>query len=236
MARYRISALSGLLLGFVVSIPQPSRAQVSLQRDLITAEAVPAGRWPFCYGAAMSWIDQRPDDAMMGSFEAIGPEPVATVAPALFRDAMSRLGAAVHVVTTAGPAGTAGVTATAVAPVSDQPATVLVCLNRRSQISPILQENRVLCVNTLRAGADPIADLFAGRTGVPMAERFATTGWRTLTTGAPMLPSAVIAFDCQVIEIKAVATHNVVIAGVVALHLGESGPALVYHERAYKQV
>jgi flavin reductase len=184
----------------------------------------------------MSWIDQRPDDAMMGSFEAIGPEPVATVEPAVFRDAMSRLGAAVHVVTTAGPAGIAGFTATAVASVSDQPATLLVCVNRRSQASPILAENRVLCVNTLRAGADPIADLFAGRTGVPMAERFATAAWTALSTGAPVLPSAVIAFDCRVIDVKAVATHNVVIAGVVALRLGEPGPALVYHERAYKQV
>jgi flavin reductase len=184
----------------------------------------------------MSWIDQRPDDAMMGSFEAIGPEPVATVAPEQFRDAMSRLGAAVHVVTTAGPAGQAGFTATAVASVSDQPATLLVCLNRRSQVSPILRDNGVLCVNTLRAGADPIADLFAGRTGVSMADRFATTQWMTLTTGAPALPSAVIAFDCRLIEVKAVATHNLIIAGVVALRLGEPGPALVYHERAYKQV
>ena len=54
----------------------------------------------------MSWIDdQRPDDAMAGAFEAIGPEPVVTIAASLFRDAMCRLGAAVHVVTTAGPAG-----------------------------------------------------------------------------------------------------------------------------------
>jgi flavin reductase len=184
----------------------------------------------------MSWIDQRPDDAMMGSFEAIGPEAMPTVEPALFRDAMSRLGAAVHVVTTAGPAGTAGFTATAVVSVSDQPATLLVCLNRRSQCSPILRENGVLCVNTLRAAEESIADLFAGRTGVTMADRFATVPWTTLNTGAPVLPSAVIAFDCQVIEIKAVATHNVIIAGVVALKLGEPGPALVYHERAYKQV
>ncbi len=184
----------------------------------------------------MSWIDQRPDDAMMGSFEAYAPEPVATVESALFRDAMSRLGAAVHVVTTAGPAGRAGFTATAVASVSDQPATLLVCLNRRSQVSPILRENGVLCVNALRAGDDPVADLFAGRTGVAMADRFDTAPWMTLATGSPVLPGAVIAFDCRLIEVKAVATHNVIIAGVVALRLGEPGPALVYHERAYKQV
>ena len=149
---------------------------------------------------------------------------------------MSRLGAAVHVVTTAGPAGKAGATATAVCSVSDQPATLLVCLNRRSQVAPILDANRVLCVNTLRAGADNVADVFAGRTKCTMAERFNTGSWTELSTGSPALTDAVVAFDCRVIETKAVATHNVVFAGVVAVRLGRPGGALVYHERAYKQV
>ena len=188
------------------------------------------------YAAAMSWFDQRPDDAMMGSFEAVGAEHIATIEPAQFREAMSQLGAAVHVVTTAGPAGTAGFTATAVCSVSDQPATLLVCLNRRSQVTPILETNRALCVNTLRAGMDTVADVFAGRTRVPMAERFNTGSWSELSTGAPVLNDAVVVCDCRVIEIKSVATHNVVFAGVVAVRLGRPGPALVYHERAYKQV
>jgi flavin reductase len=184
----------------------------------------------------MSWYDQRPDDAMMGSFEAVGHEHVTTVDQAQFRDAMSRLGAAVHVVTTAGAAGTAGVTATAVVSVSDSPAMLLVCLNRRSQVAPILEVNRTLCVNTLRAGADTIADVFAGRTKCTMAERFNTGAWTELSTGSPALTDAVVAFDCRVIEVKSVATHNVVFAGVVAVRLGRPGGALVYHDRAYKQV
>lgn len=184
----------------------------------------------------MSWFDQRPDDAMMGSFEAVGHEHVHTVEQGQFREAMSQLGAAVHVITTAGPAGTAGFTATAVVSVSDQPATLLVCVNRRSQVSPLIETNRALCVNTLRAGADNVADVFAGRTRVPMAERFDVATWMELSTGAPVLTDAVVAFDCRVIEIKSVATHNVIFAGVVAVRLGKGGPALVYHERAYKQV
>ena len=90
--------------------------------------------------------------------------------------------------------------------------------------------------DTLRAGTDTIADVFAGRTRVTMAERFNTGSWGELSTGAPVLNDAVVACDCRVIEIKSVATHNVVFAGVVAVRLGTPGPALVYHERAYKQV
>src|SRR6516164_3844539 len=86
----------------------------------------------------MSWIDQRPDDAMDGAFTAVGPDPVRTVEPVLFREGMSRLGAAVHVITTAGPGGQAGATATAVCSVSDAPPMLLVCLNRRSQTTPVV--------------------------------------------------------------------------------------------------
>ena len=98
----------------------------------------------------MSWIDQRPDDAMDGAFTAVAPGPVASVEPLVFREAMSRLGAAVHVVTTAGAAGKTGFTATAVCSVSDTPAMLLVCLNRRSNSAPVLAQNGVFCVNTLR--------------------------------------------------------------------------------------
>ena len=155
-------------------------------------------------------------------------------APA-FREAMSRLGAAVHVVTTAGHAGQAGFTATAVTSVSDNPAMLLVCLNRTSLSTPVLQANGVFCVNTLRAGEEAIADAFAGRTG-SRAERFSAGEWTTLSTGSPVLASAVVAFDCRVVEVKAMASHNVIFGEVVAVRLGPAAAALVYHERSYKQV
>ena len=184
----------------------------------------------------MNWSDQRPDDAMAGAFEAIGPEPVATVPVPQFREAMSRLGAAVHVVTTAGPAGKTGFTATAVCSVSDAPPTILVCINRKSTGGPLMRENGVFCVNTLGADAESLADMFAGRTGAQMEERFALGTWGTLTTGAPALADAVVALDCRIIEIKAVASHYVIFGAVEAVQMGQNGPALVYHDRAYKRV
>jgi len=184
----------------------------------------------------MSWIDQRPDDAMDGAFTAVGPEIVRTVEPAAFREAMSRLGAAVHVITTAGPGGKAGATATAVCSVSDAPPTLLMCLNRRSQTNPAVVENGVFCVNTLGAGGAEIADIFSGRTGVTGSDRFASGEWLTLSTGSPVLASAVIAFDCRIVEVRSVASHNVFFGAVEAARLGPEGPALVYHGRAYKRV
>jgi len=173
---------------------------------------------------------------MAGAFEAFGPEPIQTVEPSVFREAMARLGAAVHIVTTDGRAGRTGFTASAVCSVSDQPPTLLVCVNRRSRCNLPLRENRVFCINTLGADAAPLADVFAGRTGAAHEERFTAGEWMTLKTGAPVLRAAVVAFDCRTIEVKSIATHNVFFAAVEAIHIGPPGEALVYHERAYKRV
>src|SRR6202042_2096379 len=133
----------------------------------------------------MNWIDQRPDDAMDGAFTAVAPAPIASAEPAAFSEAMGRLGAAVHMGTPAGPAGKSGFTATAVCSVSDQPATLLVCLNRGSSSAPILTQNGVFCVNTLGASEEKLADLFAGRSPVHRSERFNAGEWISLKTGAP---------------------------------------------------
>src|ERR1700759_995862 len=135
----------------------------------------------------MSWIDQRPDDAMDGAFTAVGPDHVRTSEPSVFREAMSRLGAAVHVITTAGPGGKTGATATAVCSVSDTPPTLLMCLNRKSQTNPVVVENGVFCINTLGAEEAAIADIFAGRTGVQGTDRFNVGDWTLLSTGSPVL-------------------------------------------------
>ncbi len=110
------------------------------------------------------------------------------------------------------------------------------CLNRRSQTNPVVIENGVFCVNTLDAGGAEIADIFAGRTGVQGSDRFGKGEWTVLTTGSPVLMSAVVAFDCRIIEVRSVASHNVFFGAVETVRLGPSGPALVYHERAYKRV
>jgi len=173
---------------------------------------------------------------MDGAFTAVAPEPIISVEPTLFREAMARLGAAVHIVTSAGAGGKTGFTATAVCSVSDTPATLLVCLNRRSKSAPLLSQNGVFCINTLGAAEEKLADVFAGRSGIHLEERFSVGEWLTLKTGSPVLASAVIAFDCKTIETKAVASHNVIFGSVQAVRLGPPGSALVYHDRLYKKV
>ena len=62
---------------------------------------------------------------------------------------MSRIPMSVHVVTSDGPAGQCGLTASAVASVSDNPPTVLVCINRASPMNRLFKQNGVMCVKSL---------------------------------------------------------------------------------------
>lgn len=153
---------------------------------------------------------------------------------ALFREGMSRVAGAVHVVTTDGPAGRAGFTATAVTPVTDSPAALLVCVNTAARSVRSLMENGVFCVNTLAAEDAAIADAFAGRTGLQGPDRFALGAWDIVATGAPCLASSLVSFDCRVSDARVVSTHHVIIGEILGIRLGEAGrSALVYQGRVY---
>lgn len=154
----------------------------------------------------------------------------------LFREGMSRVASAVHIITTDGAAGKAGLTATAVSSLSADPPMLLACVKRSASSAPILKQNGVFVVNTLAASHRELADLFAGRTGVRGAERFDGHEWIKGETGSPILPDALASFECRVSQILDVATHEILIGHVVAVRLGAKAAHLVYADRAYKSV
>ena len=103
-----------------------------------------------------------------------------------YREAMARLGAAVNVITTDGPAGRTGFTASAVCSVTDTPPTLLVCANRTNDSYPAMKTNAVLCVNTLAGPHEGLSPVFAGMTDHTMEARFDGATWHRLATAMPM--------------------------------------------------
>ncbi len=154
----------------------------------------------------------------------------------LFREAMARLGAAVNVVTTTTPDGPRGLTASAVCSVTDDPPTLLLCINRDSDTNEALKASRVLCVNTLAASQEAFSPLFAGFTQIDQAERFAGGRWSTLVTGAPVLEDALVSFDCRISQSTEVGTHTVFFCEVEAIQSGPAPEGLIYFGRSYHRV
>ncbi len=149
-----------------------------------------------------------------------------------YRDGMARLPGAVNVITSDGPAGLGGFTASAVCSVTDTPPTLLVCVNLASRQAEILRANGVLCVNTLAADQAAIASLFSTK-DLTLEERFAAAPSSILTTGSPVLDGAVASFDCRIVERLERGTHAVVLCEVEAVRWGE-GEALVYYARGFR--
>jgi len=151
-----------------------------------------------------------------------------------YRDAMARFAGAVHIVTTDGAAGKRGVTAIAACSVSDEPPTILVCLNRQNPSNELFVENGVFALNTLAAGQQNISNVFSGFTDVASADRFSHGEWETLVTGAPVLKGALAVFDCQLIEAKEMATHRIYFGRVTGIRIGDKLEPLLYHDRKYR--
>ncbi|MBV1701199.1 MAG: flavin reductase [Hyphomicrobiales bacterium] len=150
-----------------------------------------------------------------------------------FRDAMARVGTSVHIVTTDGKAGVAGITASAVTSVSDDPPTMLICVNRSSHSAPRFFANGVFCINTLAADDQALADDFAGRTGLHLDARFQRGSWVREVSGAPVLTSAIAIFECRIIELRDIATHHVIVGDVLAVRYRKEVAGLGYHDRRY---
>jgi len=150
-----------------------------------------------------------------------------------YRDGMARLAAAVNVITSDGPAGRGGFTASAVCSVTDDPPTLLVCVNLSSRQAEVLRGNGVLCVNTLAVDQFDIAALFSTR-DLAIERRFACATWSTLATGAPVLEGAVASFDCRVVERLERGTHAVILCEVDAVRVGEDAEPLIYFGRGYR--
>jgi flavin reductase (NADH) len=154
----------------------------------------------------------------------------------LFRNAMANLPAAVNIVTTAGPAGRCGITATAVCSVSDTPPTLLFCINRNSTTVKTFEENRNICINVLPAECDELAKHFAGMSGLCMEDRFKEADWIIDGAAVPRLASALVSLGGHIVDVAQVGTHAVLFARIDDIAIRGDADALVYFDRSFRRV
>jgi flavin reductase (DIM6/NTAB) family NADH-FMN oxidoreductase RutF len=156
-------------------------------------------------------------------------------APAEYRDCMARFAGAVHVVTTDGAHGRRGVTVSAVTSVSDNPPTLLFCLNRNREENRQFAANGCFALNTLGYDQIGLARAFAGEGHLAMDQRFAMGSWYELQSGAPVLILSRMSLDCRVTKVIEVATHFVIFGEVIASVKSndENTAALIYSNRQY---
>lgn len=150
-----------------------------------------------------------------------------------FRAAMAKLPSGVCVITTNGPAGRGGFTASAVCSVTDSPPTVLVCMNRLSAQRETFANNGVLCVNVLAGDQGDVSLAFSQSAREGTAKRFETGLWTEVNHGLPALRGALVSLACRVTNTVEVGSHNVLFSEVDAVIDSPVESGLVYFKRAY---
>jgi flavin reductase len=160
---------------------------------------------------------------------------LATVDQHAFREAMSRLGAAVSIIRTDGPAGRHGLTASAVGSVTDAPPTLLVCVRRAAGAHDVLRVNGILCVNILAGYHQNLSDDF-GRSEIAVEARFAGGSWTRLVTGAPVLTDAAANLYCRIAGVTEVGTHSVLFCEVLEIATAPRPEGLIYFNRLYHRI
>jgi len=153
-----------------------------------------------------------------------------------FRESMSRVPAAVHIVTAAEGMERVGVTATAMCSVSDSPCSLLICLYREGRARALMREGTAVAVNTLQGSQQELAAVFAGQGRLPMADRFNHGDWDLAPGKAPTLNDALVTFQCKVDSIMEYGSHSVIICRALEVLRRESESALLYGARQYARL
>lgn len=130
-----------------------------------------------------------------------------------------------------------GLTATSMCSLSDDPPTLIVCVNRQTRLARALEVESPFAINVPSARQEDIARVFAGMTELRGAARFSCGAWHRGDSGAPLLRHARATFECVATEILPRGTHVLVIAAVTSLRIGGAGAgALAYVDGQFQGV
>jgi flavin reductase len=145
-----------------------------------------------------------------------------------FRSGMRHLAGAVSIIATSCDGRRYGMTATAVNSLAAEPPTLIVCVNKSASVHLPITNSQRFCVNVLDESDVALARQFSSSSEEARVRRFQDGEWAALVTGAPVLATSRVSFDCMLIDSMESGTHTVFIGVVQAIRVGDSGNALIY--------
>jgi flavin reductase (DIM6/NTAB) family NADH-FMN oxidoreductase RutF len=122
--------------------------------------------------------------------------------PDSFRAVMGHFATGISVVTTFDGDQPAGITVNAFSSVSLEPPLVMVALDRRRFITPMVRETCRFAVSVLGADQQALSDCFAHaptQPGEPRREDFFGASWQPGPTVLPLLDGAIAKLECTTV-------------------------------------
>ena len=149
------------------------------------------------------------------------------VSTAAYRDAISRFLTGVTVVSTRHADVMHGITASAVASVTLEPPTVLICLNRQSATGHAVKACGHFAINVLNDSQQVLAKHFASK----LEDKFAGIDHDTGVLGDPLLPQSLAQLECRVSSHADVGSHHVFFGEVVRVQVHDGAPLAYFRGR-----
>lgn len=159
-------------------------------------------------------------------------EPVIEAGPvqlsASLKEALRRLASSVAIVTSRDEDGHPhGMAASAVMPVSMDPPSMLVAINRDAGLHPVVRRSGRYCINLLADAQHPLLKPFS-QTAL-REQRFRFDDWRDAWSSAdgalPWLDGAPATIECEVDQTMDYGTHTLFVGRVVHVRCASTGSA-----------
>lgn len=129
-----------------------------------------------------------------------------------------------------GPAGLLGLSASHVCA---DPPTMLVSVGAGTSALSTILDARHFAINYLAAGAEALADTFAGKSDQKGPDRFRDTPWSVLETGAPVFDGCLAAIDCRLEEVIERHETSILLGRVLATHKNAEAAPLIMFRGSY---
>ncbi len=130
-----------------------------------------------------------------------------------------------------------GITVNALSSVSLDPALVMVALDRRRFLTPIVRAAGRYAVCVLSEEQQALSDCFSGAPVTPGRMEFCGAAWQAGPTGLPLIDGAIATLECTVIETFSAGDHDLFIGRVDSLANELEHPMpLLYYRRRYLRI
>ena len=160
--------------------------------------------------------------------------PILTAAD--FRRALGQFATGVTVVTAAfGPGRVYGMTANSFTAVSLEPLLILVCVDERSRLLPLLPQNRRFGISVLSADQRALSEYFAQCEQTAEDERRLGIAFRWTESGVPLLVGTLAQLACKVVADYVSGDHTIFVGEVESAEV-QPGQPLLFWGGEYRRI
>jgi flavin reductase len=162
--------------------------------------------------------------------------PTSSPSPFEFRKALGHFTTGVTVITVERePDKIHGMTANSFTSVSLDPMLVLVCVDHRAKMLPLLQKKKQFGVSVLKQNQEAISEYFAKREHSIEAEQRLGIQYRRTPSGAQVIDGTLLQMSCKVIASHVSGDHTIFIGEVEDAEVHQGEP-LLYFRGEYRRI